>query len=221
MQGDRTAPRSLALLDAAVHRLGLRNVSPFGINAALGVLAVAGGLVAPQALGGLAGSLLAMQCFVIMAIAMLFGLLLVRQRVASQPTRQLAEGERMLRWIIDLVILSFLLVSFEVGGPFGPLEFLALVGATFLGALRGEHGARELAETGVRCLGALAALLLADALFQLPQELQAWPGARGSVAAAGVYFSLLAVAEKTPLYPKATEQMLALVALLRAPQPPR
>jgi hypothetical protein len=199
-----------------MQRLKLRSTPAFGYSAALGAVAVAGGLLLPAAFGRLAGNLLAMQFVVVLFVVFLMGLVFVRRvSLAHRDPGQLLEARKLTAWIIDGEMVFFLVISVVVGGVLGPLEFLALAGATFLGALRGEHGSRGLAETGTRCAGAFAALLAVSAACELPQQVDEWPGARGSILAAGIYFGFLAVVEATPFYPWSVARAVDVAGRLR------
>ena len=213
--------RSLALIESVMTRLWLHGVPPFSLNIGLAAFAVGGGMLLPGLFGGLAGSLLAMQGFVIMTLIVVLCLLLVRKRVSAQrdPERALKD-EKYLSWLVDFVVLSFVIGSFGVGGIFGPLEYLVLAGATILGTLRGRFGPQELADIGVRCAIALLALSTVKFLCGLPDPVDRWPGASGSIAAAGVYFSALAYAEGAGIYPPIVKFILKAAEEARRNQPP-
>ena len=188
--------------DADFH-MGLFNrfrnpgATPFGINAALGLAAVAGGLLLPQLFGTLAGRLLAMQFLVVHAVAMLYGFAWARRRARAEGNESDA---RLLKGALWIMYAVYPLGAWSIGGPFGLVEFAALAGGTFLGAWDEKHGRRELMQIGVRWAVAFIALLVATKGFGLPVEVERWPGASGSVAAAGLYFGALAAAEAAPRF---------------------
>ncbi|TAK43388.1 MAG: hypothetical protein EPO27_15180 [Betaproteobacteria bacterium] len=209
-------PRSLALVEGLMQRLKLRSTPAFGYGAALGAFAVAGGLLLPDVFGTLAGNLLAMQFLVLLFIVFLLGIVFVRRiSFARKAPQALLEARKLTAWIIDFEVVFFLFGAALVGGFLGPLEFIALTGATFLGALRGEHGARELAEVGLRCGLAFMVLLAVSGASELPHRVNDWPGARGSVLAAGLYFGFLAIVETTPFYTWTVARALGATARLR------
>ncbi len=208
---DPHPPRSLALLDLAMKQLRLSALPPYQISLSLGVLAVAGGVLVPGLFGNLAGRLLAIQMVVITAIGFVVVALLLRRRPLAGP-----ETRKTLARVVDVAMLVCVLASFVFGGVTGPLEFLALAGATVIGALRGEHDARELADVGVRCAVAGLILQVVAGLSGLGERIGDWPGAPGSVAAAGVYFGTLAVLERTPVYAYGARRVLEVVEIVRA-----
>ena len=171
--------------------------TPFGINAVLALAAVAGGMLLPQYFGTLAGRLLGMQFLVVHAIAMLYAFAWARRRA-------LAEGKdsdaRLLNATLWIMYAVYPLVAWSIGGPFGLVEFAALAGGTFLGAWDERHGRCELMQIGVRWGVAFIALIIATNSFGLPKRVEHWPGAYGSVAAAGLYFGALAAAEAAPRF---------------------
>lgn len=174
-----------------------RSATPFGINAVLALAAVVGGLLLPQYLGTLAGRLLAMQMLVVHAVAMLYGF-------ASGRRKSLAEGKQGDAKIFTVALwtmyATYPLAAWSIGGPFGLVEFVALGSGTFLGAWDDKHNRRERLQIGVRWAVAFAALLVATQIFGFPSNLDRWPGASGSVAAAGLYFGALAAAEAAPQF---------------------
>lgn len=174
-----------------------RRATPFGINFGLALAAVAGGALLPQYLGTLAGRLLAMQFLVVHAIAMLYAFAWARRGA-------LAEGKdgdaRWLTGVLWVMYAVYPLGAWSIGGPFGLVEFVLLGSGTFLGAWDKNHGRRELMQIGVRWAVAFVALIVATKGFGLPVNVDRWPGASGSVAAAGMYFGALAAAEAAPRF---------------------
>jgi hypothetical protein len=206
-------PRTVRLMERAIQRLGLKSVPPFSYNAGLAVFAVSSALLLPRLLDGVPGSLLAMQALALMAIAMLILFLGLRQLIwrdilsRPDPVHDHARPE-IWTWSFDAFFVLLLALSFKLGGPLGPLEFLALVGATIVGAIRGEHDRTEIAAIAARFVLAAAALAVVATIFGLPQDQEHWAGAPGSTLAAGVYFGALTLAEAVGLYPPASQQLL-------------
>ncbi len=198
-RSNQDARRSAVSACAAGGGLSLqrRSATPFGINAALALAAVVGGLLLPQYFGELAGRLLAMQFLVVHAIAMLYGF-------AWWKRRALAEGKeanaRLLTGMLWVMYAAYPLAALSMGGLFGLVEFAALASGTFLGAWDERHGRRELFQIGAHWAVAFLALMIATNAFGLPKHVEAWPGAYGSVAAAGLYFGALAAAEAAPRF---------------------
>jgi len=184
-------------MELLFNRFRKPGATPFGINAGLALAAVAGGMLLPQYFGTLAGRLLAMQFLVVHAIGMLYGFAWARRRA-------LAEGKdndaRLLNAPLWIMYAVYPLVAWSIGGPFGLLEFAALAGGTFLGAWDEKHGRRELMQIGLRWGVAFIALVFATEGFGLSGNVDRWPGASGSVAAAGLYFGALATAEASPRF---------------------
>lgn len=179
------------------NRLRRPGATPFGINAALALAAVAGGLLLPRYFGTLAGRLLAMQFLVVHAIVMLYAVAWARRRARAQGNEKDARFLNVALWMMYAV---YPLGAWSIGGPFGLVEFAALAGGTFLGAWDEKHGRRELMEIGVRWGVAFIALVAATNGFGLPVYVDRWPGASGSVAAAGIYFGALAAVEAWPRF---------------------
>lgn len=203
-----------------MRQLKLRALPPFGGYAALGVIAVAGGLALPQVFGNLAGRLLTMQFLVVIFMVFLLFMAFARHSAMSQDPGKRLEVRKLTAWLIDFEVAAFLVMSLVLGGIFGPLEFLALVGATFLGALRGGRGPRELIDLGVRCGTALVALAIVQVACGLPQDIGEWPGRSGSVLAAALYFGGLALLELTPFHRRMAILALRGIELLRKRQAP-
>lgn len=174
-----------------------RRATPFGINAGLALAAVAGGALLPQYLGTLAGRLLEMQVLVVHAVAMLYGFAWVRRKARAEGKESDAKLLTGALWVMAGV---YPLAAYGIGGPFGPVEFVLLGGATFLGAWDDKHGRRELIEIGVRWAVAFVALIAARVAAGLPAQSDSWPGRSGSVLAAGLYFGALAAAEAWPRF---------------------
>lgn len=211
---DRPLPRTVLLMEFLIRRLHLRAVPPFTFNAGLAVFPVAGGLLLPGWLGSVAGSLLAMQAFVALSFCFLFALLLVRHSMRSKQ-RDLAAVQRDLKgwtWMFDYLAAFFLLASITIGGILGPLEFVVLAGTAYIGAGRDRHDARVVAELGAGFAVTVVALLLVAVLFRLPEQFEHWAGARGSVAAAGCYFGMIAAAEAAGAFPQIVKRFLAIAA---------
>ena len=171
--------------------------TPFGINAALALAAVAGGTLLPQYFGTLAGRLLAMQFLVVHAVMAFYAVAWARRSARAQGSEGTASLLNAVLWVMYAV---YPLVAWSIGGPFGLVEFAVLAGGTFLGAWDEKHGRRELMEIGVRWGVAFIALVAASEGFGLPVYVDRWPGASGSVAAAGLYFGALAAAEAAPRF---------------------
>jgi amino acid transporter len=192
-----------------------QNVAPFGINAGIAAAAVAGGMFLPGTFGTLAGRLLAMQFLVVGSIMMLYVAIWIRRRELQKPDGR----PKVPAAIVAVLCCAYLLGAMQLGGLPGVAEFLLLAGGTFLGAWSGERGVREAALVGARGVVAFPALIALSVVFGLPEEVWRWPGASGSVAAAGLYFAVLATAEATPLYPHLATWIL--MAIERCTPPPR
>jgi len=203
-----------------MQRLKVRALPPFGGYAVLGVIAVASGLALPQAFGNLAGRLLTMQFLVVIFMVFLLFMTFARHGAMGRDPGKRLEVLKLTAWLIDFEVAAFFVMSLVLDGIFGPLEFLALVGATFLGALRGERGPRELFDLGVRCGTALIALAIVQMACSLPEDIGEWPGHSGSVLAAGLYFGGLAVLELTPFHRRMAILALQGIELLRKRQAP-
>ena len=206
-------PRTVRLMERAIQRLGLKSVPPFSYSAGLAVFAVSSALLLPRLLGGVPGSLLAMQALALMAIAMLMLFLGLRQLIwrdiLARPDAAHDHGRpEIWTWSFDAFFILLLALSFKLGGPLGPLEFLALVGATVIGAVRSEHDKMEIAALCARFLVAATALGIVASLFDLPQDLERWPRAPDSTLAAAIYFSVLTLAEALKTYPPVAMQLL-------------
>lgn len=178
-------------------RVANRRATPFGINAALALAAVAGGILLPQYLGTLAGRLLAMQFLVVHAVMMLYVVAWWQRRARDRGESSIA---RFLTGVMWFLYAMYPLSAWSLGGPFGLLEFAVLAGGTFLGAWHESHGRRELMQIGVRWAVAFVALAVVMNAFSLPKRVEHWPGRYGSIGAAGVYFGALAAAEALPRF---------------------
>jgi hypothetical protein len=191
-------PRTVLLVEHAIARLSLRAVPPLSYSASLAIFAVTSAMLIPQLFGGL----LAMQALALMAIAMLILFLGLRQQIwhdlLSRPDTVHDQGRAEI-WTesFDAFFLTLLALSFKLGGPLGPLEFLVLAGATVVGAVRSEHDTMEVAALGVRFLVAAVALAIVRSVFGfgMPEDLEGWAGAPGSTFAAGIDFHVLTLAE--------------------------
>jgi len=173
------------------------SATPFGINAGLALIAVMGGALLPQNFGTLAGRLLAMQFLVVHAVMMLYVFAWWRRRALDEGK----EGDaRFLNVALWIMYAAYPLGAWSMGGPFGLVEFAALASGTFLGAWDEKRGRHELMQIGLRWGVAFVALLVATNGFGLPVYVDRWPGASGSVAAAGLYFGALAAAEAAPRF---------------------
>jgi hypothetical protein len=210
------SPRSARLMQWVLWRLNLRALPPFSVNAGVAAFAVAGGLLLPDLLGGLAGHLLAMQGWVMTATGVLLCMLIVRSSMREQADSQsIQRGQRAWAAMIDCLMGFFFLFSLLIGGLFGPLEFVVLFGATFIGAVSGARGARWIAAVLARFVVALPVLVIACWLGGLPGEFEKWPGARGSIAVAGAYFGTLAYAEWSGTYLRFQEWLLKNAATMK------
>jgi hypothetical protein len=200
------------LLEYLVTRLNLRALPPFTFNAGLAVFAVGGGLLLPDWLGSLAGSLLAMQALVTISFYFLLTLLFARRGIRSEHRHREALQHQLEGWTLafDCLVALFLLGSIAVGGVFGPVEFIVLAGTAYIGTGRDRLDARAVAEFGAGFVVAGAALLLVAVLFHLPEQIDHWAGARGSVAAAGCYFGTMAAAEAAGAFPRIAKGFLAI-----------
>ena len=192
-----------------------QNIAPFGINAGIAAAAVAGGMFLPGMFGTLAGRLLAMQFLVVGSIMMLYVVVWIRSRELEKPDGR----PKVPAAIVALVCCAYLFGALQLGGLLGVAEFLLLAGGTFFGALSGERGVREAAQVGARGIVAFSALIALSIVFGLPEQVWRWPGANGSVAAAGLYFALLAAAEATPLYPRLAAWILMVIERSARPPP--
>jgi hypothetical protein len=201
-------------MESVIGRLHLRALPPFSFNAGLALFAVAGDLLLPKWLGGLAGSLLAMQALVTLSFFFLL-LLLVLRHAARAKQRQMPATESDLRlwsWVFDCLAAFFLSSSLVVGGIFGPLEFIVLAGTAYIGAGRDRHDARAFAELGAGFAVSGVVLLLVAVLFRLPEQWDRWAGAPRSVGAAGCYFGMMAAAEAAGAFPRIAKWLLAIGA---------
>lgn len=174
-----------------------RRATPFGINAGLALAAVAGGTLLPKYLGAIGGRLLAMQFLVVHAVMMLYVVAWFRRRALDQGRSGEAKLLTGTLWVFYAV---YLIGAWSIGGPFGVVEFAALAAGTFLGAWDERHGRRELMQIGARWAVAFMALVVVVNAFSLPKRVEHWPGAYGSVVAAGVYFGVLSAAEAVPRF---------------------
>jgi hypothetical protein len=209
-------PHSVRLMQRLLWRLNLRALPPFSANAGVALFAVAGGLLLPGLLGGLAGHLLAMQGWVMTATGVLLCMLVVRSSMREQAdAHSVRQGQRAWAGMIDFVMGFFFLFSFIVGGLFGPLEFVVLFGTTFVGAVSGAQGARWIAAVLARFIVAMPVLVIACWLGGLPGEFEKWPGASGSIAVAGAYFGALAGAEWAGTYLRLQEWLLKTAASMK------
>jgi hypothetical protein len=204
----------LAFLDAAIERLGLRSFPPFSLNAGLGLLAVGGGIVAPDLLGGTAGSLLAMQFLVLIPMTFVAALLAAAAADRQDPAQKRGHRTLILWFTTPCMLIGFLL-SFQVGGIFGPLEFVALTGATYLGAIQRIHGVHEIADVGVRTAVGLVALLVAQSIGGLGSSVDSWLRDPGAVKAAAFYFSALSALEAAGFHAWAAPKVLELARRMR------
>jgi len=186
-----------------------RIATPFGINAVLALAAVVGGALLPQYFGTLAGRLLAMQFMVVHAIVMLYVFAWARRKAVAEGK---TGDAKLLTGALWFMTAAYPLVAHGVGGLFGLVEFAALASGTFLGAWDNKHGRRELMQIGVRWAVAFIALVAATNGFGLPEDVDRWPGASGSVSAAGLYFGALAAAEAAPRFYR---QIVARIWILR------
>ncbi len=184
----------LSLLDATIERLRLRSIPPFSLNAGLGIFAVGGGLLAPDYLGRTAGSLLAMQ-FLVLCPMVFVAALLVAAAADRQDPVQKRGHRRLILWFTTPVMVTGFLLSFKVGGILGPFEFLALTGATYLGAIQRTHGVIEIADICVRTAVAFAALVTAQSIGGLGSDVDDWLRDPGAVKAAAFYFGALSLLE--------------------------
>jgi len=197
----------LSLLDATIERLRLRSVPPFCFNAGLGVVSVAGGLLAPDLFGRSAGSLLVMQYVVLFPMTFV-AVCLAAAAVDRQDPAQKQEHRTVTRWFTTPVMVIGFLLSFKVGGIFGPIEFVALTGATYLGAIRLEHGVHEVADICVRTAVAWAVLLSSVRIGGLGSNVEDWVRDAGAVKAAAFYFGALTALEAAGFYAWAAPKVL-------------
>lgn len=204
----------LGFLDAAIERLRLRSVPPFSLNAGLGLFAVVGGIVAPDFLGGTAGSLLAMQFIVLMPMGFVAALLAAAAADRQDPAQ--GRGHRaLIVWFTMPCMLTGFLLSFKVGGIFGPFEFVALTGATYLGAIQRVHGVHEIADIAVRTAVGFAALVAAQNMGGLGPSVDAWSHEPGADKAAAFYFGALSALEAAGFYAWAAPMALEAARKLR------
>ena len=197
----------LAFLDAAIERLRLRSIPPFSLNAGLGLFAVIGGILAPDVLGGAAGSLLAMQFIVLLPMGFVAALLAAAAADRQDPAQR-REHRTLILWFTTPCMLVGFLLSFKVGGIFGPFEFVALTGATYLGAIQRIHGVHEIADIAVRTAVGFAALVAAQNIGGLGTSVDSWIRDPGAVKAAAFYFGTLSALEAAGFYVWAAPKVL-------------
>jgi hypothetical protein len=198
-------------MELLIRRLELRALPPFTFNAGLAALAVAGGLLLPGWLGRLAGSLLAMQACALLSLYFLLALLFARDSIRAEHAKGASVPPQLegWTWAFDFLVFSFLIVSFGIGGLLGAVEFVVLVGTAYIGVGRDRQDARATAELVAGFTVAGAALILIAILFRLPEQLEDWAGAPGSVAAAGCYFGAMASAQAARVVPRFSNLFLS------------
>ena len=75
---------------------------------------------------------------------------------------------------------------------------------------------RELAELGARLLVAVIAVVAVAWGAHLPKDHHQWPGASGTIMAAGIYFGALALVEAAGIYPRLAKFLIESFEKIRA-----
>jgi hypothetical protein len=178
-----------------------RAAAPFGVNAGLALVSVAGALYLPEKFGRVPGQLLGLQLLVVHAIALLYAMILFRRDM-------LAKGKKFPEYLPWIFVAIYTAAALDMNGIVGLIEFALLASGTFLGAWRGEQTLGEALEVGARWVVAFFALLILAHLFGMPKEVNRWPGTSRSIWFAGTYFGMQALLELTGAYRRVAASVL-------------